>query len=265
MPILNVDGCSIHYNVQGKGTPIVFIHPPLLTSINFLYQMEDLSQHYQVITFDIRGHGKSQYSQRPITYKLIAEDLKQLLDHLEIKKAFICGYSTGGSITLEFLLTFPDRALGGIIISGMPYVNDDNLRKKISLGVKLANAGAKKVLTWAISFGNADRIKIFKKMVAEARLGDIRNIEQYYRYSLQYNCTDQLNRINHPILLVFGKKDKSFHQYAMLLSEKLPNNELKFTNTSHQIPTKAANELNEMIKQFCNDQNRKNNVDTYLI
>ncbi|MBS4189520.1 alpha/beta hydrolase [Bacillus sp. FJAT-49705] len=251
MPLLNVNGSSLYYNVQGKGTPIVFIHPPLLTSINFLYQMEDLSQHFQVITFDIRGHGKSQYSKRPITYKLVVEDIKQLLDHLEIKKAYICGYSTGGSIVLEFLLTFPDSALGGIIISGMSYVNDDSLRKKISLGVKLANAGAKKVLTWAISFGNANKIELFKKMVADARLSDLRNIEQYYRYSLLYDCNDQLNNIDHPILLVYGMKDKSFHQYAKLLNEKLPNNELKFTNTKHQIPTKAAYELNKMIKQFC--------------
>jgi pimeloyl-ACP methyl ester carboxylesterase len=50
-----------------------------------------------MITFDIRGHGKSQYSNKPLTFPLIVEDIKLLLDHLEVEKAFICGYSTGGS------------------------------------------------------------------------------------------------------------------------------------------------------------------------
>ena len=58
-----------------KSIPIIFIHPPLLTSANFIYQMEDLSRNYQVITFDMRGHGRSSYSTRAITYELIVEDI----------------------------------------------------------------------------------------------------------------------------------------------------------------------------------------------
>ena len=46
-------------------------------------------------------------------------DILSLLDHLRIDKAFICGYSTGGTIVLEYLLTNANRALGGIVISGM--------------------------------------------------------------------------------------------------------------------------------------------------
>ena len=112
MPMLDLDGISLYYTVKGKGIPIVFIHPPVLTSVNFKYQMDELSKKFKVITFDIRGHGRSKYSKQAITYQLIVEDIKHLLDHLEVKKAFICGYSTGGSISLEFLLSHGDRALG---------------------------------------------------------------------------------------------------------------------------------------------------------
>lgn len=141
MPMLDVDGSSLYYIVKGKGVPIVFIHPPVLTCVNFEYQIEGLSQNFKVIAFDIRGHGRSQYSKQPITYPLIAEDIRCLLDHLEIKKAFVCGYSTGSSIALEFLLAFAERALGGILIGGMSEVRDGYLKNKISLGVKLAKAG----------------------------------------------------------------------------------------------------------------------------
>jgi len=252
MPMLDLgDGVSMNYSVKGEGVPIIFIHPPVLSSINFKYQIDALSYSCQVITFDIRGHGRSHSSSTPITYPLIVEDINKLLNKLEIEKAFICGYSTGGSIALEFLLTYPKQSLGGIIISGMSEVNDLYLRQKISLGVRLAKAGAKTILASSFSLSNSNTKKLFKRMFTEAQQGNIQNIEQYLRYSLQFNCTNQLKNISHPILLVYGIKDKSFHHYAEIFHKKLPNNELKFINENHRIPTKAAYELNGLIKQFC--------------
>ncbi|GLB59558.1 alpha/beta fold hydrolase [Cytobacillus sp. NCCP-133] len=251
MPMLNMDGASLYYTVKGSGTPIVFIHPPTLSSVNFKYQLDGLSNNFQVIAFDIRGHGKSPYSPEPVSYPLIVKDIIRLLDHLNINKAFLCGYSTGGSIVLEYMLTFAERALGGIVIGAMPDVDDDYLRKKISLGIKLSSKGAINLLAWSISWSNSDNLKLFKQMFSEAKKGDFRNIEQYYRYSLKYNCVNQLNEITLPILLVYGKKDKPFHPYARQLHEKLPQNDLHvIEDVDHRIPTKAAKELNQLIFQF---------------
>lgn len=255
--MIDIDGTNIFFSVKGEGIPIIFIHPPTLTSINFEYQFEDLSQSFKVIIFDIRGHGKSSYSSTPITYPLIVEDIKRLLDHLEIDKAFICGYSTGGSLVLEFLLTYGNRALGGVVISGMSEVNDPLLKNRISLGVKLAKAGLVSVLAWSISQSNSDDRKLFKKMFADAKQGDSRNIEEYYACSLHYNCTNRLRSINLPVILIYGKKDKPFHSYAKLLHDQLPINELVFIeNANHRIPTKAAGELNRLISQFVKKHNK---------
>jgi pimeloyl-ACP methyl ester carboxylesterase len=258
MPMVNIDGMNLYFTVKGEGIPIVFIHPPTLTSVNFEYQLEDLSRYFKVITFDIRGHGKSSYSIKPITYQLIVEDINRLLDHLEINKAFICGYSTGGSIVLEFLLTSKNRSFGGVVISGMSEVSDKLLKNRISLGVKLAKAGLVSVLAWPISKSNSDHHKLFKKMFADAKQGDSRNIEQYYTCSLHYNCTNQLRNISLPVFLVYGKKDKQFHSYAKLLHDQLPNNELIFIeNVDHRVPTKTPNELNKLISQFVKKKYKK--------
>ncbi|ABS22017.1 alpha/beta fold hydrolase [Bacillus cytotoxicus] len=251
MPMLDVDGSSLYYVVKGKGTPILFIHPPILTHSNFEYQIEELSKHFKVIAFDIRGHGKSLRSKEPITYSLIAKDMKVLLDHLKIKNAFICGYSTGSSVALEFLLTYAERSLGGILIGGMSEVRQGYLKNKISLGVTLAKIKAISFLAFAISWGNSNKVTLFKKLFRESRNGNAKNIEEYYRYSLHYNCTHQLQNIYLPVLLVYGEKDKTFYSHANVLHEKLPYNELRFIHhTKHQIPTKAATELNQMIGNF---------------
>ena len=253
MSTLNIDGVNIYYQVHGSGVPIVFIHPPLLTSINFTYQIQGLSSSFQTIVFDIRGHGNSSYSKEPFTYPLISKDIIHILDHLEIDKAIICGYSTGGSIALDFMITYPGRALGAILFGPMSEVNDWVLKKEISLAVMLSNNKTLEPLALAICFANSNNKKIFWDLYREAIKGNAKNIKQYYRYSMKYNCTAQLNRIKLPVLLLYGEKDKLFHPYAHLINQKLPNNELVFVkNVKHQLPTKVAMEVNHLIKQFIN-------------
>ncbi|MEW9674122.1 alpha/beta fold hydrolase [Ammoniphilus sp. 3BR4] len=251
MAYIMVNGCRLYYTVQGQGTPILFIHPPVLTHFNFKYQIEELSKYFKVIAFDIRGHGRSSFSKQPLTYPLIAEDIKHLLDHLETQKAWICGYSTGGSIVLEFLLSQADRAWGGVVISGMSEVSDWFLKNKIALGLGFARLRALSVLALSTSWTNTNTKTSYWKMIREELMGNVKNVEQYYRYSLSYNCTNRLGEIEHPVLLIYGEKDKRFHRYAKLLHNKLPCSELKWIqHVKHQIPTKAAVELNDLIKQF---------------
>lgn len=259
MPVININGIDLYYHVKGQGIPIVFIHPPLLTSMNFFYQVNELSNHFKIIVFDIRGHGHSSFSERALTYPLISQDIKQLLDHLSIDKAFICGYSTGGSIALDFLLTHPERSLGGILIGALSEVKDQSLKNKITLGVKLAKWNALEALALSVCFTNSDTRQLFKDLYSNAKKGKAQNIEQYYRYSLHYNCTDRLNQIKFPILLLYGEKDKAFHPYAHLLHEKLPVNEcILIGDMKHQLPTKAAVAVNKFIKQFVSTHRTQN-------
>ncbi|MEX1031197.1 MAG: alpha/beta hydrolase [Paenibacillaceae bacterium] len=252
MPFAKINGTTLHYQVKGEGLPILFIHPPLLTKANFNYQVAQLSGLYKVITFDIRGHGHSAASyDQSLTYPLIVEDMKQLMDHLDIQKAYVCGYSTGGSIALEALLTYPDRFHGGILISALSEASDLIIRTRIALAVSMCRLKAKNTLMYAICRGNADRNATFQQLNKDAKLGKLVNWQQYYEYSLYYNCTDRLAEVRHPMLLIYGKKDRSFYRYADMLERKLPNNKLVLIRgVSHQIPTKAALSMNEIIKQW---------------
>ncbi|MBB4825212.1 pimeloyl-ACP methyl ester carboxylesterase [Sporosarcina luteola] len=259
MPVTNIDGVDLYYHVRGKGIPIVFIHPPLLTSMNFIYQVNELSNHFKVIVFDIRGHGNSSFSEKRLTYPLISQDIKRLLDHLKIDQVFICGYSTGGSIALDFLLTYPNRSLGGILIGALSEVMDKSLRNKINLGVRLADWRALKVLALSVSSTNSNTRHLFRDLYSNAIKGKIENIKQYYQYSLQYNCTARLDQIKLPVLLLYGEKDRAFHRYAQLLQKKLPVNEyILIGDITHQLPTKAAGSVNNFIKKFISIHGAKN-------
>lgn len=251
MPNDTINGASIYYRDMGKGTAVIFIHPPVLTSLTFKHQYRGLSGQFRLIGLDIRGHGKSLPSGQAVTYPLIVEDIKALMDLLNIEKAFICGYSTGGSVVLEFLLTYPDKALGGIVIGGMSEVNDLKLKNKISIGIVLAKAGCVGTIALANAWSNSQSLSYFRELFLDGKNGNANNAEQYYQYSLQYNCTALLEKIPHRVLLVYGEKDPLFHPYAKLLHERLPNNQLVYVKqTDHRIPAKAAEQLNGLITTF---------------
>jgi pimeloyl-ACP methyl ester carboxylesterase len=250
MPKARMNGTTIHYHVKGHGTPIVFIHPPLLTTANFTYQQVQLSGDFQTITFDIRGHGQSAPSGLPVTYSLIVADMIHLLNHLKIKEAYLCGYSTGGGVALEALLTYPERFLGAVIVSGMSEASTWSLKSEIKLARLLSSTKPLlSVLARAIAWGNADMRFTYKNLLKDAKQGHLKNIHQYYSASSRYNCTNKLSQIKQPVLLVYGEKDRRFRKYARMLEQGLPHSELRFIpGATHQLPTKEATTLNLLIR-----------------
>ncbi len=244
---------NLYFEDRGKGIPLVFIHPPVLTGMNFKYQLEELAKDFRVIAPDLRGHGKSEASNRPFTYSLIVEDLKTMLKHLNIDKAILCGYSTGGSIALQFMLQEPEKVLGGVLLGGLSEVmeKDDRLKNYISMGAKTAKLGARSALAFAISYSNANNFSYFKELFSEAKKGSAKKMQEYYECSLQFNITKELVNIQVPVLLLYGEKDKDFIPYGHLNQKFLPNNTFQYiSGVKHQIPTKNHKEVNQQIKEF---------------
>ncbi|CAG7653570.1 alpha/beta fold hydrolase [Paenibacillus allorhizosphaerae] len=255
MPFAKINGVALHYRIKGAGVPIVFIHPPLLAGNVFHRQLTELSGRFQVIVPDLRGHGQSEAGGRSITYSLLAEDIVALLDDLEIKKAYLCGYSTGGSVALEAMLAYPERFYGGILVSAMSEVGTFRVKSEIWAAVRLTRFRAKRLTAAAIALGNADRMDTFKRLYNAAMQGQIKRLHEYFQCSLIYNCTNRLHEIESPILLLYGEKDKLFRHHGKLLQRELRNDTFRTVKkVAHQIPTKAAEDMNGHIRDWIDRQ-----------
>lgn len=128
------------------------------------------------------------------------------MGHLKVKQAIICGYSTGGSVALEAMLNYPDRFLGGILISAMSEASDIILRNRIRIASGFSRwNSAIRMLMLGITWGNSDSIQTFRNLINDAKNGSSRNIHQYYHCSLNYNCTKELSKIKAPVLLLYGE------------------------------------------------------------
>ncbi|HLY26977.1 MAG TPA: alpha/beta fold hydrolase [Aggregatilineales bacterium] len=108
---------SLHYTERGQGTVVVFLHGYPLNSTIWQTEQDSLSDHYRVITPDLRGHGESPAPEGIYEMESLAQDVITLLDSLEVDKAAIMGHSMGGYVTLALWRLIPERFLALGMIS----------------------------------------------------------------------------------------------------------------------------------------------------
>lgn len=118
--IVEFNKCQIYYERSGSGLPLIFIHGAFADLNLWDPQWEFFKDRYQVIRFDLRGHGKTGPSGlTKYQMETFVEDLSALLIALEIPSAIICGLSWGGSIAQGFATKFPERVKGLILAGSM--------------------------------------------------------------------------------------------------------------------------------------------------
>jgi pimeloyl-ACP methyl ester carboxylesterase len=112
------DGVKIHYLVLGQGTPVVLIHGYTGSAEGnwFMNGIGDaLAPKHRVIALDVRGHGASDKPHDPAKYgDRLWKDVIELMDHLNIQRAHVHGYSMGGGIVTQLLAHYPDRFITAV-------------------------------------------------------------------------------------------------------------------------------------------------------
>jgi pimeloyl-ACP methyl ester carboxylesterase len=110
MPRGAIGNLTMHYQQVGKGPDLVLIHG-LCSNLALWYLsiVPRLADSFRITVYDLRGHGLSQVA--PSGYRAVdlADDLKALIDHLNIETAHIVSHSFGGAIALAFARRYPDR------------------------------------------------------------------------------------------------------------------------------------------------------------
>lgn len=196
-------GAEIAYEVAGEGPPVLLIHGFASTSrinwgetgwVRFLTEAGR-----QVITFDHRGHGESEklYDTSKYSAMLMADDAKNLLDHLGIEQADVIGYSMGARVTAFLLINHPQKVRHAILAG---------LAARMIHGVpgsaEIAEAlEAEDLSTVTDLAGRAFRI------FAMRTGGDLRALATCIRSSRVKIKEDALAQIKKPVMVVVGDKD----------------------------------------------------------
>lgn len=116
------DGVRLWVEIRGMGRPVLLLHGWTMSS-HFWRRQSALAESFQVITIDLRGHGRSQTTLRGHTLPRYARDVRQVITALNLQDVMLVGWSMGGSVALEYWQQFGGdklRALGFVETAPSP-------------------------------------------------------------------------------------------------------------------------------------------------
>lgn len=119
MPFMETaDNVTIHYEEDGVGFPLVFVHGWAMSGRVWTFQ-KPLADRFRLITVDLRGHGKSSIA-TGYAFADFAADLVFLFDRLGLGRAALVGWSLGAQVALEAVPLLGDRVAALLLVSGTP-------------------------------------------------------------------------------------------------------------------------------------------------
>lgn len=222
----------VHYTDQGRGTPLVLLHGNGGHSRYFKHQIAHFSSKYRVIAVDTRGHGQSPRGNAPFTLTQFAEDLKQLLDNLELKKVILLGFSDGGNIAMLFTLAYPDYVTC-LILNGANY-QPNGLKTAVLIPILLKYTVAS---CCSAFYKHVETVKELQRlMLKEPHLSE-----------------QELHKIEVPTLVIVGDKDMIKQSHTEHLAALIPNSHLVMIPGDHFIALKEPIAFNREVDKFLDE------------
>ncbi len=195
----NVNGVKLYYETYGKGQPLVLLH--FFTGSHKVWEpwIDSLSQDYQLIIPDLRGHGNSNNPSKKFRHKDSAKDIYALMDELKIKEFKAIGTSSGG-MTLIHMATMDSTRISSMILVGATTLYPEQAREiQTSITFEAMPEGWLPRMR-AHHPGGDDQIKML--------------VDQFHDFAFLYDDMNftppYLSQIKCPTLIIHGDRDKYF-------------------------------------------------------
>jgi pimeloyl-ACP methyl ester carboxylesterase len=195
----NINGLKMYYEIHGAGQPLILIHGGLGSTGMFGANLDSLAKKRQVIAVDMQAHGRTADIGRPLSLELMADDIAALIKQLGFQKADIAGYSMGGCIALQTVISHPELVSKLAIISA-PFKRTGFYQAILAQQDQMGPQAAefmKQTPMYQSYAGIAPKPENWTALVT--KVGEL--IKKNYDWSAE------IKKIKVPVLLVFGDAD----------------------------------------------------------
>ncbi|UCE30576.1 MAG: alpha/beta hydrolase [Burkholderiales bacterium] len=268
MPHLSTDDdVSLYYAECGAGMPVVFVHEFAGDHRSWESQLRHFGRRYRCIAYNARGYPPSDVPTQAERYSQdrARDDIRAVLDALDIERAHVVGLSMGGFATLHFGFTYPERALS-LTIAGCGYGAEPDKREQFAREAEAAATGfetrsmREAALAYAlgptrVQFQNRDPRgwQAFVDQLAEhSSVGSAATLRgvQARRPSL-FEIVDRIATIRVPTLVMTGDEDWPCLEPALLLKRTIPTAGLVvMPNCGHAINLEDPAAFNAHLMDF---------------
>ncbi len=259
------DGVNIYYQVAGRGLPLIFAHEFAGDITSWEPQVNYFARRYRVITYCHRGYPPSDVPEEPGAYsqeRLVA-DMRELLTHLEVERAYIAGLSMGASTALRFAIAHPDMCRALIVASTGTGSTDQerhleawrqNVQRLQSEGIGgLADEYASGPTR--IQFQRKDPVgweKFRAGLAAHSAMGSALMTQgvQLKRPTV-FQLEENMRRLTMPTLLMVGDEDEPCIEPMLFMKQCIPGSGLAmFPLSGHAINLEEPALFNSTVLDF---------------
>lgn len=199
MSITTIDDHFVHYEVLGRGAPLIFIHGWLGSWRYWWPTMQALSRHQRNFAFDLWGYGDSSKIPAQYSFESYLALLPKFADALGIARPFnLVGHSLGATIALRYARLNPENVERLITVA-------------LPINGRLINDQLTKTEPDEFLNRHMNRISQYPELAKEIGKTDATAVSKVIDQLSFYDFTDDLNRIDVPLLMIFGKRDTVIH------------------------------------------------------
>jgi len=265
MPLVALNGVELYYESTGDGAPLIFCHEFAGGYRSWWPQVNAFSRLYRCITYNHRGFPPSSVPSDPAAYShdLLIDDLRALMDHLEIPRAHLLGFSMGGNVVLNFALRHPERCHGIIVVgTGAGTVNRERFEQDSARTVELLRTHG--IQAFADIYGRGPtRLPLLRKDPAgwslfHEQLQDHDALGQalimegvLLKRRTIFQLEAELVQLNVPTLIMTGDEDEPCLEPALFMKRKIPRcGLLVVPQTGHAINLEEPALFNTAVLDF---------------
>jgi 3-oxoadipate enol-lactonase len=260
MPMLPVNQTHLYYEVAGTGQPLVFIHGLGSSTRDWEAQVAEFSKSYRVITFDLRGHGRSDKPAGPYSPPQFAADLAGLLQTLKVPAAHLVGLSLGGGVAFQFALDYPAvvRSLTLVntapTLSADPAVAEREVERRVGIVRQMGMRGMGQALSTAL-FPKPEQGDLRETFVERWAENDPEAYIAATRSMLGFDVTARLGAITCPVLIIASDQDYGPVADKEAYRRLMPNARLVvIPDAHHALPMEQPEAFNAVLAEFLAEQ-----------
>ena len=256
MSTVLVNHINLYYVKQGHGETILFIHGLGSSTKDWQPQIEEFSKNYQVIVFDLRGHGRSDKPTGPYSIPMFASDTAALLKSLDIDSAHIVGISLGGAVAFQLALDAPNLLKTLTIVNSAPTLGGtpEQAKAEIDRRVGIVKQTGMRAMGEALVpnlFPKPEHEALRKSFIANWAANDPQAYIESTLSMLDWDVTNQINSIHCPTLILASDQDYSPVAVKVEYIKLMPNAQLVVLPDSHHaVPMESPEKFNTALQKF---------------
>ncbi|MDY6971515.1 MAG: alpha/beta hydrolase [Thermodesulfobacteriota bacterium] len=247
MAYISRNGIRLYYEKYGTGPTILLTHGYAGTSEMWEGQVKLLAHKYSVISWDMRGHGRSDSPDDQAAYSEgeCLEDMAALLDNCEAGHAVIAGLSLGGYMSMAFYQRYPERVRALMLFDTGPGYRSGESRAAWNRSVERSALAFERKGLDALKAIDETRARTHRSALGLSRAarGMLAQFDSH--------VIDSLHHIRVPTMVLVGSRDKPLLSAATYMAEKIPQGtKIIIPDAGHIANLDQPDRFNEAVGSF---------------